>query len=156
MKRIAIISISLLIGAVLSAQQKGDTGIQLITEYPTVQDAVSGIMSVLAQSGIAPEKADKDLGMVNTTALSTKTSATLQAYFYAYAQSDTVYVNVTGQGYSGVHISHLADNPIQVTRKGQKGSILLSQWETLEALALKIPHTDVKYINPNPPEKRRK
>lgn len=155
MKRILFI-FSILVGTIMSAQEKGDTGIQLTTEYPTVQDAVSGIMALLAQSGIAPEKADKELGMVNTTAIATKTIATVHAYFYAYAKSDTVFVNVTGQGYAGIHTHGLADNPLQVTRKGQKGSILLSQWETLEELALKVPHTEVKYINPNPPKKKKK
>ena len=156
MKKTLLFLLSLMVGVGLFGQEKGDTGIQLKTDYPTIQDAVSGIMSILAQSAIAPEKVDKDMGMVNTTAIATKSTATIQAYFLAYAQADTIFINVTGQGYAGININGIGDNPLQVTRKGQKGSILLTQWEALEDLAIKIPHTEIRYLNPNPPTNKKR
>ncbi len=161
MKKIVIITLALLIGAALSAQQKGDTGIRLTTEYGTIMEAVSGILETLADAGIGVESVDMELGIVNGAVTSTKrATTTIQPRFLVTSKDGKILITATGTGNAGASptlAKTMGGNAVvQVVRDGQKGSILLSQWETLEELALKVPHTEVKYINPNPPEKKRK
>lgn len=152
MKRSFTIIICLFISMSLLCQKKGDTGIRLSTEYGSIMDAVSGILETLADAGVGVESVDKDLGIVNGAVMSTsRATTTIQPRFLVTKKDGKVIITVTGSGNAGASptlAKTVGGNAVlQVTRNGQKGSILLSQWEALEELALKVPHTDVSYIN---------
>lgn len=135
------------------AQVEGDVAVRMATEYGTIQEAVTAIIRVLSDSGVGIEYVDKDLGIVNTAHFSTgRETTTIQARFLAEDRNNKIIVTATGTGTPGASptLAKVAGGGmvLQVTRRGEKNSILIEQWKALEALAKRVPHTSVVFLNP--------
>lgn len=153
MRKIATTLLAIIVSLGVFAQEKGDTAIKLKTSYGSVEECVSGIIEMLAESGIGVEYANKDLGIVAAALCNTsRSTTTIQPRFTVLEKDGAVYAYATATGDAGVSptLAKTTSGSLvtQVTRTGQSGSILLSQWKALETIAKKIPHTQAECINP--------